>query len=168
MGQWMNKECPSIAGGDDTGYKCSAVPPLASVHLTALRRGKGFSSRLGTKRGRSGSLISINQVVSPALPAEGYRLGRAVHVPCMLFSPLRPFTRKPIPWLFPLQGAPSTSLLLLLHLYVCWLHFPQQQKSCQIFMQGQLFLSYPQAFYIATAIKLSPCFPCLIAERSFF
>lgn len=56
FGQCVNKERPSVARGVDVGCKCSAVPPLALVPLTALWRGKGFGSRLGAERGKPGAL----------------------------------------------------------------------------------------------------------------
>lgn len=56
--QCMTEECPSAAGGNDAGCKCSAVPPLALVALTALWRGKGFGSSLGAMRRKPASLWS--------------------------------------------------------------------------------------------------------------
>ena len=97
--QCMN-ECPSVAGGMAQGVKCSAVPPLALVPLTALWRGKGRGLR-----GESLGLCdqhSPGSVTSTARKVNG--LGRVVCVLCMLLSPLRPFTQKAHPMALPPPG----------------------------------------------------------------
>lgn len=160
----MTKECPSVTAGGSAGCQCSALPSLASVLLAALWRGRALARgwRLG---GESLGLCGQHRPgrdTSPAAEGMGWGGQDVSHACCP--PPVVLSLGMSIPQLFSLQGAPSTSLLL-----PC---LPRAEKptapsyKSPVEPSGQLFLSHPQAFLNATAMKLSRCLPCLIAGCS--
>lgn len=70
--QCMTEECPSAAGGNDAGCKCSAVPPLGFSGSDSTVEGERLWLKSGGYEEKACvSVISIVQAVSPALPTEG-------------------------------------------------------------------------------------------------
>lgn len=115
------------------------------------------------------SEISIVQAVSPALPTRGDGLGRAVSTAyCSAFYVLS--LRKPIPWLLPLQGTPSTSLLLPC-LYLSWETNltalpPVTKVLSNIYPRPIIFITSP-GLLKCHSYKIVPTFPLFNSRVQF-